>query len=155
MVKFRMYTCKIILATSLVWFVCGALLLMYYTDCIGDNNSPACQSLRKQKANSIPIQTQRFIKILQPSTTAIDDNFKFWNPVGKIYSYSFISHIIFSVIYFLICKVKPVKMNRGKQSILAETSPFIVVKKNKTLCSISFGYIAVGGMPSGWVFGEK
>lgn len=81
--KFRMYTCKIVLATSLVWFVCGALLLMYYTDCIGDNNSPACQSLRRPKPNSIPDGTQRFIQVLQPSTTAIYDNFKYWNPVGK------------------------------------------------------------------------
>lgn len=110
MVKFRMYTCKIILATSLVWFVCGALLLMYYTDCIGDNNSPACQSLRKQKSNSVPIQAQRFIKILQPSTTAIDDNFKFWNPVGKMYSYSFTSYYILLSVFYL-SKVKHAKIN--------------------------------------------
>lgn len=110
MVKFRMYTCKIILATSLVWFVCGALLLMYYTDCIGDNNSPACQSLRKQKSNSVPIQTQRFIKILQPSTTAIDDNFKFWNPVGKICSISFASCCIFFTVFYM-CKFKHAKIN--------------------------------------------
>nr|WBW70139.1 venom protein [Lampona murina] len=82
MMKLRLYTCKIVLATSLVWFVCGVALLTYYTDCIGDNNSAACQSLRRQKENTIPVRAQRFINILQPpTTTAVDDNFKYWNPV--------------------------------------------------------------------------
>ncbi|KAG8178088.1 hypothetical protein JTE90_017438 [Oedothorax gibbosus] len=36
MVRFRLYTCKIVLVTSLVWLMFGALMLMYYTDCAGN-----------------------------------------------------------------------------------------------------------------------
>ncbi|KAL1427989.1 hypothetical protein MTO96_000329 [Rhipicephalus appendiculatus] len=31
----RLHTCKVVLVTSLVWFCVAALLLMYYTECIG------------------------------------------------------------------------------------------------------------------------
>ncbi|XP_054724505.1 polypeptide N-acetylgalactosaminyltransferase 13-like isoform X1 [Uloborus diversus] len=37
MVCFRIYTCKIVLFTSVVWFMIGALVLMYYTECNGSN----------------------------------------------------------------------------------------------------------------------
>ncbi|KFM78535.1 Polypeptide N-acetylgalactosaminyltransferase 5, partial [Stegodyphus mimosarum] len=40
MPRFRLYTCKIIILTSVVWFMIGALVLMYYTDCAG--NSSLC-----------------------------------------------------------------------------------------------------------------
>ncbi|XP_021004562.1 polypeptide N-acetylgalactosaminyltransferase 13 [Parasteatoda tepidariorum] len=80
MMKLRLYTCKIVLATSLVWFICGVLLLMYYTDCIGDN-SEACQTFRKQKIENIPVRAHRFLRITEPSTTSADENFRSWSPV--------------------------------------------------------------------------
>lgn len=40
MVRFRLYTCKIVLVTSLVWLMIGVLMLMYYTDC--DGNGSLC-----------------------------------------------------------------------------------------------------------------
>ncbi|XP_035218090.1 polypeptide N-acetylgalactosaminyltransferase 1-like [Stegodyphus dumicola] len=79
MMKLRLYTCKIVLATSLVWFICGVMLLMYYTDCIGDN--AACQSFRQQTMDGVPPRAQRFIKIAEPSTTSVDSNFREWSPV--------------------------------------------------------------------------
>ena len=33
--RFRTQTCKIILATSLIWFLVDVVLLIYYTDCGG------------------------------------------------------------------------------------------------------------------------
>ncbi|XP_067136293.1 polypeptide N-acetylgalactosaminyltransferase 13 [Centruroides vittatus] len=41
MTRIRLHTCKIILATSLVWLMVGVCLLMYYTDCI--NNGFGCE----------------------------------------------------------------------------------------------------------------
>lgn len=38
--RFRMQTCKIILATSLIWFLVDVVVLIYYTDCRG----PGCES---------------------------------------------------------------------------------------------------------------
>lgn len=38
MVRFRRYTCKIIILTSVAWFMVGALVLMYYTECAGNRN---------------------------------------------------------------------------------------------------------------------
>ncbi|VVC28398.1 Nucleotide-diphospho-sugar transferases,Glycosyltransferase 2-like,Ricin B, lectin [Cinara cedri] len=35
--KFRLHTCKIIIATSLLWIFIDIIVLMYYTDCIGPN----------------------------------------------------------------------------------------------------------------------
>ncbi|XP_022175717.1 polypeptide N-acetylgalactosaminyltransferase 5 isoform X2 [Myzus persicae] len=35
--KFRLHTCKIIIATSLLWIFIDIMVLMYYTDCIGPN----------------------------------------------------------------------------------------------------------------------
>uniref|UniRef100_A0A2S2NUP5 Polypeptide N-acetylgalactosaminyltransferase n=1 Tax=Schizaphis graminum TaxID=13262 RepID=A0A2S2NUP5_SCHGA len=43
--KFRLHTCKIIIATSLLWIFIDIIVLMYYTDCIGPN----C----KTKSNSV------------------------------------------------------------------------------------------------------
>lgn len=40
----RMHTCKVVLTTSLVWFVVAGLLLMYYTECIGTNCSAKTSS---------------------------------------------------------------------------------------------------------------
>lgn len=80
MMKLRLYTCKIVLATSLVWFICGVILMMYYTDCIGDN-SAACQSFRNQKVNSISLRAQKLFRLTEPSTTSADENFRSWSPV--------------------------------------------------------------------------
>ncbi|GFT40644.1 uncharacterized protein TNCV_3008161 [Trichonephila clavipes] len=82
MMKLRLYTCKIVLATSLVWFICGVVLMMYYTDCIGDN-SAACQSFRSQKARGISIRAQKLFMLTEPSTTSADENFRYWSPVGE------------------------------------------------------------------------
>lgn len=38
MTRFRRYTCKIIILTSVVWFMIGVLILMYYTECAGSKN---------------------------------------------------------------------------------------------------------------------
>ncbi|GIY76283.1 polypeptide N-acetylgalactosaminyltransferase 5 [Caerostris darwini] len=38
MARFRFYTCKIIIVTSVVWFMIGGGMLMYYTDCAGNNS---------------------------------------------------------------------------------------------------------------------
>ncbi|XP_050425179.1 polypeptide N-acetylgalactosaminyltransferase 5 isoform X1 [Adelges cooleyi] len=35
--KFRLHTCKIVIATSLLWIFIDILILMYYPDCIGPN----------------------------------------------------------------------------------------------------------------------
>lgn len=35
--KFRLHTCKIVIATSLLWLFIDIVVLMYYTDCIGPN----------------------------------------------------------------------------------------------------------------------
>lgn len=78
--KLRLYTCKIVLATSLVWFICGVVLMMYYTDCIGDN-SAACQSFRSQKTKGISLRAQRLFQLTEPSTTSADENFRYWSPV--------------------------------------------------------------------------
>ncbi|XP_060850051.1 polypeptide N-acetylgalactosaminyltransferase 5 isoform X2 [Rhopalosiphum padi] len=43
--KFRLHTCKIIIATSLLWIFIDIMVLMYYTECIGPN----C----KTKSNSV------------------------------------------------------------------------------------------------------
>lgn len=35
--KFRLHTCKIVIATSLLWIFIDIVFIMYYTDCIGPN----------------------------------------------------------------------------------------------------------------------
>ncbi|KAG8191949.1 hypothetical protein JTE90_007744 [Oedothorax gibbosus] len=81
MLKLRPYTCKIVLATSLVWFICGLMLMMYYTDCIGDN-SVECQGFRNRNPNSISVKARKFFRVTAaPATTAVDDNFRYWSPV--------------------------------------------------------------------------
>lgn len=35
--KFRLQTCKIVVATSLLWIVIDIAVIMYYTDCVGPN----------------------------------------------------------------------------------------------------------------------
>uniref|UniRef100_A0A1W7RB35 Polypeptide N-acetylgalactosaminyltransferase n=1 Tax=Hadrurus spadix TaxID=141984 RepID=A0A1W7RB35_9SCOR len=59
MVRIRLHTCKIILATSLVWLMVGVCLLMYYTDCI--NNGAGCERgmLRSSHVREITMSTTR------------------------------------------------------------------------------------------------
>jgi polypeptide N-acetylgalactosaminyltransferase len=33
--KIRIHTCKVVLFTSLVWFLVDVMVLMYYTECVG------------------------------------------------------------------------------------------------------------------------
>lgn len=60
--RFRMQTCKIILATSLIWFLVDVVLLIYYTDCRGagcgggdDSKGPSADSLVHSDSNSIGV----------------------------------------------------------------------------------------------------
>ncbi|KAL4084666.1 hypothetical protein QTP88_027593 [Uroleucon formosanum] len=46
--KFRLHTCKIIIATSLLWIFIDIVVLMYYTDCIGPN----CKAKSSSDVNS-------------------------------------------------------------------------------------------------------
>ncbi|XP_025194818.1 polypeptide N-acetylgalactosaminyltransferase 5 isoform X2 [Melanaphis sacchari] len=46
--KFRLHTCKIIVATSLLWIFIDIMILMYYTDCIGPN----CKAKSTSVSNS-------------------------------------------------------------------------------------------------------
>ena len=50
MLRRRFQYCKVIVATSLVWFLLDVLLLMYYTDCASDNPCPgkSGQHVKKQ-----------------------------------------------------------------------------------------------------------
>lgn len=45
--RLRLQYCKIILATSLVWFLLDVFLLMYYTDCA--NTAPDCSKDKDKK----------------------------------------------------------------------------------------------------------
>ncbi|CAH1736551.1 unnamed protein product [Aphis gossypii] len=49
--KFRLHTCKIIIATSLLWIFIDIMVLMYYTDCIGPNCKAKSSSVGNSESN--------------------------------------------------------------------------------------------------------
>ncbi|KAE9539442.1 hypothetical protein AGLY_004694 [Aphis glycines] len=49
--KFRLHTCKIIIATSLLWIFIDIMVLMYYTDCIGPNCKTKSSSVGNSESN--------------------------------------------------------------------------------------------------------
>lgn len=61
MPRIRLHTCKIVLVTSVVWFMIGALLLMYYTDCIG-NSALCAQNGLKSRRHSKSKEEVQFSK---------------------------------------------------------------------------------------------
>lgn len=55
--RLKLQYCKIILATSLVWFLLDVVLLMYYTDCAtnaaADNSNTNKDKDKKQDSGSL------------------------------------------------------------------------------------------------------
>ena len=63
--RIRMQTCKIILATSLIWFLIDVVLLLYYTDCGGngcagaaDGKGPSADSLIRRNDEHVAIDVK-------------------------------------------------------------------------------------------------
>jgi hypothetical protein len=44
----RLHYCKIILATSLVWFLLDVFILMYFTDCAANSANTNCKEHRQE-----------------------------------------------------------------------------------------------------------
>ncbi|XP_013772731.1 polypeptide N-acetylgalactosaminyltransferase 13-like [Limulus polyphemus] len=68
--RIRLHTCKIVLATSLVWFLLGVCLLMYYTECIGTS----CE--RGNKLRGIVYSGNRVPFVKSPNSPA--GEFRSW-----------------------------------------------------------------------------
>jgi len=58
--------CKIILATSLVWFLIDVFLLMYYTDCAAMGSSSDCNQAKN--AHEPPKKEQGFFEKILPKS---------------------------------------------------------------------------------------
>lgn len=66
---FRLHTCRVILLTSLVWFLVAAVLLMYYTECRGKDclnpSIPQFSALQRNEKSSSPNEFVRWTPVKQ------------------------------------------------------------------------------------------
>lgn len=49
--KLRIHTCRVILLTSLVWFLVDVVVLSFYSECLGG----ACKKLEDSKSDAQPL----------------------------------------------------------------------------------------------------
>lgn len=91
--RFRLQTCKIIIVTSLVWFLLDIVLLMYFTDCPG---GWACEKNKNQENFG---QIENSFLISNKETAAPENEAKwkydypehkltFWSDPGKCFRLS-------------------------------------------------------------------
>lgn len=50
--RLRMHTCKIVLVTSLVWFVLDVAVIMYYSDCSSGTGGWGCSDKKNQDGSA-------------------------------------------------------------------------------------------------------
>lgn len=78
MARFRLYTCKIVLVTSVVWLMIGALTLMYYTDCAGNSSLCVKKNLVIQDSHN------KLKKEFSKSAKAPKGSFSAWKASGNL-----------------------------------------------------------------------
>lgn len=71
--RFRTQTCKIILATSLIWFFVDVILLIYYTDCAGSGCSGAKGEAKGPSAESLVHFSEKIHQSVDRGSGSDDD----------------------------------------------------------------------------------
>ncbi|KAF4518103.1 hypothetical protein B566_EDAN007804 [Ephemera danica] len=85
--KMRMHTCKVILLTSLAWFLIDVMVLMYYTECVG--SGCASEVTKASKSERLVASHHNVISSSEPSSKSMNHEkyqarMKFWSSVPPI-----------------------------------------------------------------------